>query len=118
MSYHRCNGPIEEGEPRQLHGKILCEDCYIEALSPGKAFYPWAVYSAKSFSQKEDAKIETTEIQSKILQLLKKGPEESTLLAQKLHISISDFERELATLRHMELIIGELQEGRKIIRLW
>ena len=68
MSCHRCNGPIEEGESRQLHGQILCEDCYIKALSPAKACDPWAVYSAKSFSQKKGVKIQLCPV--KFLQII------------------------------------------------
>ncbi len=30
----------------------------------------------------------------------------------------TDLEREIATLRHMEKVRGELRQGKRIIRLW
>jgi hypothetical protein len=119
MRCDRCKGNIEEGEDRELHGQTLCEDCYIDALSPAKACDPWAVYSAKSFSKIDGTKIEITETQSKILQVLKEtGGEEPKVIVERLQIKLLDLEREIATLRHMELVRGELREGKKIIRLW
>jgi hypothetical protein len=35
-----------------------------------------------------------------------------------LQIKPSDLERELASLRHMEKVRGELRDGKKIVRLW
>jgi hypothetical protein len=119
MTCDRCKGNIEEGEDRELHGQTLCEDCYIDALSPAKACDPWAVYSAKSFSKKDGTRIEITETQSKILQVLKEtGGEEPKVIVERLQIKLLDLEREIATLRHMEMVRGELREGKKIIRLW
>jgi len=102
-----------------LHGRTLCEDCYIEALSPAKACDPWAVYSAKSFSKQDVSNVEVSEIQSKILQILEEtGGVEPMVITERLKIKPSDLEREIATLRHMEKVRGELREGIKIIRLW
>ena len=53
MRCDKCKEIIEEGEERELHGQTLCEDCYIDALSPAKACDPLAVYSAKSFLKNE-----------------------------------------------------------------
>lgn len=102
-----------------MHGRTLCEDCYIEALSPAKACDPWAVYSAKSFSKQDVSNVEVSEIQSKILQILEEtGGVEPMVITERLKIKPSDLEREIATLRHMEKVRGELREGIKIIRLW
>ena len=115
MKCDKCNENIETGEERELHGQTICEDCYIESLSPAKACDPWAVYSAKSFSENG----ELTEIQSKILQILKEtGGIEAGLLSERLQLKISDLEKEIATLRHMEKVRGEIREGKKIVRLW
>ena len=119
MNCDRCKDNIDEGEERRFHGQTLCEDCYIDALSPAKACDPWAVYSAKTFAQGTESKIEITATQSKILQILKDtgGTEPETIIEQ-LGITPSDLEREVATLRHMEKVRGELRDGKKIIRLW
>ena len=119
MKCDRCRENIEEGEERELHGQILCEDCYIDTLSPAKACDPWAVYSAKSFSKEDGPTVEITETQSKILQILKEtGGAEPRIILERLQIKPSDLEREIATLRHMEKVRGELREGKKILRLW
>ena len=119
MKCDRCKEDIEEGEERELHGQTLCEDCYIDTLSPAKACDPWAVYTAKSFSKEDGFKVEITETQSKILQILKEtGGTEPKIIVERLQIKPSDLEREVATLRHMEKVRGELREGKKILRLW
>ena len=114
-----CKEDIKEGEERELHGQTLCEDCYIDTLSPAKACDPWAVYTAKSFSKEDGFKVEITETQSKILQILKEtGGVEPEIISKRLQIKPSDLEREIATLRHMEKVRGEMREGKKILRLW
>ena len=97
----------------------MCEDCYIDTLSPAKACDPWAVYSAKSFSKEDGSNVQITETQSKILQILKEtGGAEPRIILERLQIKPSDLEREIATLRHMEKVRGELREGKKILCLW
>ena len=39
-------------------------------------------------------------------------------LVERLNISPMDLEREIAALRHMEKVRGELRSGKKYIRLW
>ena len=119
MRCDRCKESIDKGQERELHGQVFCEDCYIDTLSPAKACDPWAVYSAKSFSKESGSNIEITEIQAKILQILKEtGGAEQRLLTERLQIKEPDLEREIATLRHMEKVRGELRDGKKVLRLW
>jgi hypothetical protein len=119
MICDRCRDDIQEGEERELHGQALCEDCYIDALSPAKACDPWAVHSAKTFSKEEGFNVEITETQSKILRLLKEtGGIEPQIISERLQIKPSDLEREIATLRHMEKLRAELREGKKYLCPW
>ncbi len=119
MNCDRCKNNIEEGDERKLHGQVLCEDCYIDMLSPAKACDPWAVYSAKSFSKDSESNVAVTETQLKILQILKEtGGTAPEIIVERLKLSPSDLEREIATLRHMEKVRGELRNGTRIIRLW
>lgn len=119
MKCDRCKENIELGEERELHGQNLCENCYLDTLSPAKACDPWAVHSAKSFSKENGSNAEVTETQSKILEILKEtGGTEPRIISERLQIRPSDLEREIATLRHMEKVRGELREGKKIVRLW
>jgi len=118
MKCDRCNLSIEKGEEREHHGQILCEDCYMDALSPPRACDPWAVYTAKSLASNGVSQ-EVTEVQKKILKLLEEtGGLEPQVIAEKLKLKTSDLERELATLRHMEKVRGKLREGKRIILLW
>ncbi len=47
-----------------------------------------------------------------------KGNNRPRTLAAMLQIKQTDLERELATLCHMEKVRGELQQGKRRIRLW
>jgi len=115
----KCKEDISEKEERELHGQTLCEDCYMDALSPAKACDPWAVFTAKSFSKEGGATLELTETQSRILAILKETcGAEPEIISERLQINPSDLEREIATLRHMEKVRGELREGKKILHLW
>ena len=118
MICDRCRQSIKKGEERKHHGQILCEDCYMDVLSPPRACDPWAVYTAKSL-ERNGVSPEVTEVQKKILRLLEEtGGLEPALIAEKLQLKMPDLEKEIATLRHMEKVRGELRNGKKFVCLW
>ncbi len=118
MECEKCRDQIEPGDEREIHGRMVCEDCYMDALSPTRTCDPWAVHSAKSL-QKETGRTELNPLQAKILQYLKEsGGAEFPLIVDRLQIKPTELERELAALRHMEKIRAELRDGKKVIRLW
>ncbi len=120
MKCDKCGDEIQDGDHRELHGHTLCEDCYMDALSPPRACDPWAVHSAKSFIKKAIREPELTARQTQILNILREtgGADVKTLL-EKLQIKLSELEREIASLRHMEKVRGELrEEGKKVLCLW
>jgi hypothetical protein len=118
MKCEQCGKLIDETEKREMHGQVLCEDCYIDKLAPAKACDPWAVYTAKSCSDKNGTVV-LTKIQKKILTLLQEtGGLEPEALAEQSGLTPADLEREIATLRHMEKVRGELRDKKKFIRLW
>jgi hypothetical protein len=119
MKCDKCGNTLTEGEEREMYGQTLCEDCYMDALSPARACDPWAVHSAKSFINEQGGKAHLNSIQVEILGILREtGGMEPKSLVEKLQIKPSDLEREIAALRHMEKIRGELRGGKRIIRLW
>ena len=119
MRCERCNDVIPEGEERELYGQILCEDCYMDLLSPLKACDPWAVHSAESFLKDESHVLNLSGNQQRILNMLReRGPTELKTLSEILRMKETDLERELAALRHMEKVKGELRIGKRMIRLW
>lgn len=118
MECEKCKDPIEAGEEREHYGKVLCEDCYMDALSPARTCDPWSVHSAKSLEE-QTGRTEITEVQEKILKILEEtGGIEPRILVERLQIKPSDLEREIAALRHMEKVRGELRDGKKVVRLW
>ncbi len=119
MVCERCSAPIPEGEEREHLGRLLCEDCYMDVLSPAKSCDPWAVHSAKSFGREAGGKFELTDTQRRILAILEEtGGVPPEHLMERLNISPLDLEREIAALRHMEQLRAELREGKKYLRLW
>ncbi len=120
MQCVKCGESIPAGEERELHGRTLCEDCYMDGLSPPRTCDPWAVHSAKSFLQQAPAgKTQLTPRQERILGILREtGGIEPKDLSARLQVSLPDLEREIAALRHMEKLRGALKGSRRILRLW
>lgn len=99
-----CGTSIERGEECEHLGRILCEDCYFDALNPPKACDPWAVHTAKSSMAQNQ---QLTPLQERILSLLKeRGPLTAPQVLNELKINESEFRNAFATLRHMELARG------------
>ncbi len=119
MKCDKCGTDMEHGEGQERYSQMLCEDCYLDALSPAQGCNPWAVYLAKSSAEKGGDQALLTDPQMKILEVLSEsGGLEPGVLAERIEIKISDLEREIATLRHMEKVRGALKKGKKVIRLW
>ncbi len=119
MKCDRCGEPIHPGDEMDHYGQTLCENCYMQALSPSRGCDPWAVRNAQTLSRMKESYSDLSEIQSKILQVLEEtGGVEPTVLAETLQIKLPELERELATLRHMEKIRGKMKAGKIIILLW
>jgi hypothetical protein len=119
MKCDKCHDPLEQGEEREYYGRILCEDCYMDALSPPRTCDPWAVHSAKSLAREAGTQPQLNPTQKRILNILEEtGGVEPKVLSERLQIKPADLEREIAALRHMEKVRGELRDGRKIVRLW
>ncbi len=115
----KCGGTVEADELRTHHGKALCEDCYLDLVFQPKTCDPWSVHSAKSLEKHGTTVLPLTDRQQRLLGLLKEtGGMRPDELALRLDISSDELEREIAALRHMEKVRGELREGTKYIRLW
>ena len=121
MKCDRCHATIEAGEEKGHLEQTLCEDCYMDALSPVRACDPWAVHSAKSFEKHSGGVGTLTPIQSEILDILKQsgGIEPSALLRQlSCKLSPKELERQFATLWHMEKARAEKRDDQIVWRLW
>jgi hypothetical protein len=121
MNCALCETEIPVDEQQEYLGRTLCEDCYIDALSPLKTCDPWAVHCAKSFEKCGVSMGVLTPLQSEILAVLKKtdGVERQSFLEQlDKKISLKELEREFATLRHMEKARAEKRGDKVFWRLW
>ena len=115
----QCEKPIDSEEAREHNGRTLCEDCYMDALSPTRTCDPWAVYTAKSEVQRGGTGATLTATQEKILRILEEtGGIEPGGLMERIGLPPADFEREIAALRHMEKLRAEMRDGVKVICLW
>jgi hypothetical protein len=117
MECERCGSLIEPGEEREHCGQVLCEDCYMDRLSPPRTCDPWAVHTARSFKGGADDML--TEVQLRLLNLLRdSGGLTPRALAEQLGLTPSELEREVAALRHMEKLRARLRDGVKVLTLW
>ena len=77
---------------------MLCEDCYMDALSPVRTCDPWAVHSAKTFEAQSSGQPALNDIQCRILAILKEtGGLERHELVKQLGGRLSDADLERIT---------------------
>lgn len=119
MKCDKCGTALKEGDDHRHNDKILCEDCYMDALSPAKFCDPWATYSAESFARNNPEGALTVN-QLIILEALKKtgGTDALGLMAELAgRISPEDGERECAALHRMGKISIQNKDGGAFISL-
>lgn len=116
MKCQRCQRDIPESEGFKYLGEILCDDCYIDAISPAKPCDPWAVYLATRARESSGLKGEEglTPFQKEIYEFIKNnGKVTVAQIMTDFNITQSDLESLVATLRHCELVRGH-KEGNKV----
>jgi hypothetical protein len=98
----KCGDAYDPAEAKEHLGQMLCEDCYLDAMSPAKVCDPWAVHTAKSLKDLPGGH-DLTPRQQQLFDLGKKRGEVPILEAAALMgLSEEDLRREFAPLRHME----------------
>lgn len=118
MQCERCKSTMDPDEERDWYGRLVCEDCYMDLLSPARPCDPWAAKAAKSATQLSDGEANVTESQQRILDILEQGSLPIEALAEKAGMKMPELERDLAALHHMEMIGAKLREGQKQFQLW
>lgn len=114
MECDRCKSSIE-GDVYEYRGERLCEDCYIDALNPPKACDPWAVHSAKSTVSGKNVMEHLTPRQARLVQFLReRGQASAEEIAGALGMGEAELKREVATLRHME-VVKAAKRGSEIV---
>jgi len=113
MQCQKCHAPLGADEAFEFAGRTLCEDCYMDALSPTRVCDPWAVY----LGSRQVEQI-LSPAQEKIMGLLRQHkalvPEELRRLSG---LTAKELEREIAALRHMELLrAAQTPDGGKVFK--
>jgi hypothetical protein len=114
MKCNRCGREIQEGDSYTHLGEILCEDCYLDIRLDIKGCDPWAVHSATRFRQSSGLRGTEglTELQKAIYELVKsKGKVTREEVRESLSLPEPEMQRQLAILRHCELVKGHKEDG-------
>jgi tRNA (adenine37-N6)-methyltransferase len=107
LACEKCAKEIGAQERYEHLGRSYCEDCYMDILSPPKACDPWAVYSARSSLQGKDKFSTLTPVQRRIVDYVRtKGAVTAEEVTEHLNLTETEFKREFAVLRHMEVLRG------------
>lgn len=110
----RCQEEIPHGEEMNHMGQVLCEDCYVDAISLPKTCDVAAVYGAK-LARKLSGQKGTdglTELQKEMYEYVKvNGKVTPEALMKKFQLSETDMRRVFAPLRHCELLKGTIIDG-------
>jgi hypothetical protein len=100
----KCGAALAASEVREYLGEVLCEDCYLEAMSPIRTCDPWAVHTARSLKDLPGGHT-LTPSQQKFFDLVQaKGEVSIAEATQALGVTEAELRREFATLRHMEML--------------
>ena len=121
MECERCKSSLKEGESYDLHGKVLCEDCYMYETNPPKACDPMAVSSALSVRKQlgQSGSSGLTELQQKIYNTIEKyGKITKEDLIKTLNVKPEQLEQEFAFFRHCELLRAFREDGKIYFTKW
>jgi recombinational DNA repair protein (RecF pathway) len=109
----KCGKTLEKNECYAHQGKVFCEDCYMDILSPPKACDPWADHSAQTFLKGKDKLSTLTPLQLKMVNYIRQRGEATVEeMVENLNLTEEEFRREFATLRHMEVLRGSKKDGK------
>jgi len=114
LKCERCQTELPENEATTYQGKLLCEDCCFDLMSPPKTCDPTAVSSTLNVRRElgQSGTEGLSELQRKIYNLVVgKGKISREDLMATLGLTPAVFEREFAVLRHCELLRGFKEDG-------
>lgn len=121
MECKRCGLSLKEGETYDLHGKQLCEDCYMYETNPPKACDPLAVASATSIRKElgQSGAVGLSELQKHIYAIIiQKGQITKDELLKIIGVKPEELESQFAILRHCELIRAFKQGDKVYLTKW
>lgn len=112
MQCHKCQAEMPRDEAHEHGGQWLCDDCYMDAMSPATGCDPWAVYTSRRLQDQDQS---LTQVQETILQTVRaKGRATIDELLAATGLDEPGLQRQVVTLRHMELVGWERQEDKSL----
>ncbi|MFC2003734.1 hypothetical protein ACFLV4_07345 [Chloroflexota bacterium] len=107
---------IPADEVHTFQGKTLCEDDYIEAISPEKHCDPWATYIAGRESGATGVSA-LSDIQKEIHKFLKdKGKATRKEVMTKFRLSAGDLDEHIKVLMHTETVQELSEKGEMYLK--
>ena len=113
MKCNQCEREISGDESYSHRGRTLCEDCYIDAISPEKACDPWATYLSTRTIERTGLKgaDSLTEMERKVYEFVRsRGRATREEVMAEFGLSGRDLDPQLNVLMHAELV-KERSEG-------
>jgi hypothetical protein len=110
---NRCGHDISQDEGYPYLSETLCEDCYMDVMQPATPCDPWAVFTSTRSRERSGFKGAEglTALQSAIYEFVKsKGKATGEEVMENFNIPQRELERQIAILRHCELVKGN-KEG-------
>ena len=118
MACSKCGASMSAADGRDYAGQVICEDCYLEALSQVRTCDPWAVHLARSLKDSQ-GRHQLTPLQQRLYDLVKeKGEVSIPDAARTLGLKEDGLRQEFAPLRHMELLKATKREHLILITLF
>ena len=117
----RCGCEVAREDIYHYRGQDLCEDCYMGALQPPKTCDVTATHLAKKHRQSagQTGTEGLLEIQRNIFEFIKKqGRATREQIMSEFDIPGWELEKQIAILRHCELVKGRKEEGKIFIVLF
>lgn len=115
MKCEKCGIELKDKEVNTNQGKNVCEDCLFDILNPTKACDPIAVHSTQII-RREQGQVGTeglSELQKKIIETIsEEGKISRENLAAKYKLTPDQLQKEIAVLRHCELIYARKEDNR------
>lgn len=114
MQCAKCQDLIPEGDQYNHEGRILCEDCYFDAVEPLRTCDVAAVQSAKKTrALTGQTGVEgLTELQKNIYNFIQEQGKATMLeLAEKFQLPEKELQKQFAVLRHCELLKGRKEDS-------
>jgi len=102
----KCAANIDPAESREYAGQVMCEDCYMDALSPTVVCDPWAVHTARSLKDLPGGHALTPPQQQLYDLVQDRGEIPMAEAAAHLGLTEDELRRVFAPLRHMEKLRG------------